>query len=93
MLYAFCETYNIPFKRCGKLIVVHDDAEIPLETLRERGAANGVEGLDIVDAVHSRTRTSRQCARGAVLAALWNPRTEALVRTLARLCVDGDVAS
>ena len=30
MLYAFCETYNIPFKRCGKLIVVHDDAEIPL---------------------------------------------------------------
>jgi L-2-hydroxyglutarate oxidase LhgO len=94
MLYAFCETYNIPFKRCGKLIVVHDDAEIPaLETLRQRGAANGAEGLDIVDAAFIRGREPHVHAR----AALFSPHSgileaEALVRTLSRLCVDGDVA-
>jgi L-2-hydroxyglutarate oxidase LhgO len=94
MLYEFCETYQIPFTRCGKLIVVHDDAEIPaLETLRARGVANGVEGLDIVDAAFIRGREPHVHAR----AALFSPHSgileaEALVRTLARLCVDADVA-
>jgi L-2-hydroxyglutarate oxidase LhgO len=94
LLYAFCETYNIPFTRCGKLVVAHDDAEISaLDTLRERGAANGVEGLDIVDAAFIRDREPHVRAR----AALFSPHSgileaEALVRTLARLCADNDVA-
>jgi glycerol-3-phosphate dehydrogenase len=94
MLYAFCETYNIPFKRCGKLVVVHDGEDISaLETLRQRGAANGVEGLDIVDAAFIRGREPHVHAH----AALFSPHSgileaEALVRTLARLCVDNDVA-
>lgn len=94
MLYEFCETHQIPFTRCGKLIVVPDDAEIPaLETLRTRGVANGVEGLDIVDAAFIRRREPHVQAR----AALFSPQSgileaEALVRTLARLCVDADVA-
>jgi L-2-hydroxyglutarate oxidase LhgO len=94
MLYEFCETHQIPFTRCGKLIVVADDAEIPaLETLRTRGVANGVEGLDIVDAAFIRRREPHVQAR----AALFSPQSgileaEALVRTLARLCVDADVA-
>jgi len=28
MLYEFCEVHGIPFKRCGKLIVAHDLAEV-----------------------------------------------------------------
>jgi glycerol-3-phosphate dehydrogenase len=44
MLYAFCESYGVPFKRCGKLIVAHDDSEVAaLERLRAGGEANGVE--------------------------------------------------
>ena len=35
MLYEFCAAYDVPFKRCGKLIVVHSDEEVAaLETLR-----------------------------------------------------------
>jgi glycerol-3-phosphate dehydrogenase len=94
MLYELCETYQIPFKRCGKLVVVHDDGEITaLETLRERGVANGVEDLEIVDAAFIRGREPHVHAR----AALFSPHSgileaEALVRTLARLCVEEDVA-
>jgi L-2-hydroxyglutarate oxidase LhgO len=94
MLYEFCETYHVPFKQCGKLVVVHDDAGIPaLDQLRQRGMANGVEGLAIVDAAFIRGREPHVHAH----AALFSPQSgileaEALVRTLARLCVEDDVA-
>src|SRR5829696_6231445 len=43
MLYEFCEAHRVPFSRCGKLIVAHNDEESArLETLRARGEANGV---------------------------------------------------
>src|SRR6186713_3625864 len=51
MLYEFCETYGVPYKRCGKLVVAHDQAEVAtLENLLACGEANGVEGLTIVGA-------------------------------------------
>src|SRR5919204_6501174 len=49
LLYEFCERYDVPHRRCGKLIVAHDDSELhELEALRKRGDVNGVEGLEIV---------------------------------------------
>lgn len=40
---AFCEREGIPFARCGKVIVATRNDELPhLQTLLERGAANGV---------------------------------------------------
>ncbi len=40
---AFCEAEGIPFARCGKVIVAtRDDELLRLETLYERGMANGV---------------------------------------------------
>jgi glycerol-3-phosphate dehydrogenase len=94
MLYEFCETYHVPYKRCGKLVVAHDHAEVAtLERLRSCGEANGVQGLTIVGTEFIRAREPHVAAH----AALFSPNTgileaEALVRTLARLCTEGDVA-
>ena len=88
LLYEFCERHGVPFRRCGKLVVAHDDSELAtLEALRARGEANGAEGLQIVDARFIRAREPHAFAR----AALYSPNSgileaEALVRTLARLC-------
>ena len=93
LLYAFCERYGVPFKRTGKLIVADDEAGCTaLEKLAEKGRANGVEGLELVDAAFIRAREPHVRAR----AALFSPNSgileaEALVRTLARLCAEDDV--
>ena len=102
LLFEFCETYGVPYRRCGKLIVAADtdldadasgDELAALALLKARGDANGVEGLEIVDAAFIRRREPHVAAS----AALYSPNTgileaEALVRTLARLCGDADVA-
>jgi L-2-hydroxyglutarate oxidase LhgO len=94
LLYEFCDTYGVPHKRCGKLIVAStiDDAEA-LETLRSLGEANGVSGLEIVDKRFIRAREPH--VRAAM--ALYSPNTgiveaEALIRALERLCADHDAA-
>jgi L-2-hydroxyglutarate oxidase LhgO len=94
LLYDFCTAHHVPHARCGKLIVAHDDHEIAaLESFRERGIANGVEGLVLLDAAAIRAREPHVRAT----AALFSPNTgileaEALVKTLARLCAEEGVA-
>jgi len=86
LLYEFCERYDVPHRKCGKLIVAHDEDEIDqLEALKARGEANGVEGLELVDRAFI---DEREPAVSAV-AALWSPETgvvnaEELVKTLLR---------
>ena len=94
MLYDFCAAYGVAHRRCGKLIVAQSDAErASLDTLRARGEANGVKGLEIVDERFIRAREPHVRA----VAALYSPNTgiveaEDLIRTLARLCADRDAA-
>jgi (S)-2-hydroxyglutarate dehydrogenase len=39
----FCDTHDIPYEQCGKLIVATDESELPrLHALRERAIANGL---------------------------------------------------
>jgi L-2-hydroxyglutarate oxidase LhgO len=93
LLYEFCARHGVPHVRSGKLIVAHDESEIrQLEALRERGAANGVEGLAIVDRAFI---ASREPAVSAVTA-LWSPdsgivNAEELVKALLRTGADAGV--
>jgi L-2-hydroxyglutarate oxidase LhgO len=85
-LYEFCQQHAVPHKRCGKLIVAHDEEEIrQLEALQARGNANGVEDLRMVDRAFI---DAREPAVSGV-AALWSPHSgivdaEELVKTLLR---------
>jgi len=89
-LYEFCARHNVPHKKCGKLIVAHDAGEIEqLESLKKRGDANGVEGLEIVD----RAVIDRREPAVSGIAALWSPETgvvnaEELVKALLRAAAD-----
>jgi L-2-hydroxyglutarate oxidase LhgO len=48
-LTAFCQKHEIPYERCGKVVVATTTAELPrLEELFRRGVANGVEGLEMI---------------------------------------------
>jgi L-2-hydroxyglutarate oxidase LhgO len=50
LLRQFCDEHGIKYEMCGKLIVATSEAELPrLEELYKRGAANGVEGLQMID--------------------------------------------
>ena len=71
-LTARCERLRIPHRRTGKLVVATTPAEVEaLERLRELGTANGVPGLEILDAAALRAR--EPAVQG--LAALWSPAT------------------
>jgi L-2-hydroxyglutarate oxidase LhgO len=45
-MLAFCRTHGIAHDQCGKIVVATEAGELPrLETLWERGNANGLQGL------------------------------------------------
>jgi L-2-hydroxyglutarate oxidase len=49
LMMQFCEANGIPYDRCGKLIIATSESELgPLQTLYERGTANGILGLEMV---------------------------------------------
>ena len=46
LLYRFCETNNIPFKKCGKIVLATSESELDaLDQLYKRGIANGLTGI------------------------------------------------
>ncbi|MFH0796822.1 MAG: NAD(P)/FAD-dependent oxidoreductase [Candidatus Omnitrophota bacterium] len=50
LLYEYCERYNIPCAKPGKLIVATGESEIPfLEEISHRGKESGVEGLRFLE--------------------------------------------
>ena len=49
-MVEFCAQHAIPYEVCGKLIVATKQEEVPrLDELHERGVANGLTGLRIVE--------------------------------------------
>ena len=71
-LVQFCQENEIEYELCGKTIVATDEAELGrLENLYERGVANGVEGLELIDQERLHEIEPHTCG----VKALWAPNT------------------
>ncbi len=71
LMLQFCEEHGIRVDRCGKVVVATSDAELPrLQTLYERGAANGV-AVEMIDPARLRELEPHASA----LRAIWSPST------------------
>ncbi|MBI3702712.1 MAG: NAD(P)/FAD-dependent oxidoreductase [Rhizobiales bacterium] len=49
MLYAYCASHGVPHRKCGKLMVATNDAELAkIEAIAAQGRSNDVEGLEMI---------------------------------------------
>ncbi|HEX7759945.1 MAG TPA: NAD(P)/FAD-dependent oxidoreductase [Caulobacteraceae bacterium] len=54
-LYAFLDDHNVAYRKCGKLVVATQDAEIErLEAIGAQAAANDVEGMQTLTGAQAR---------------------------------------
>jgi L-2-hydroxyglutarate oxidase LhgO len=68
LLYAFCRDYNVPHRRCGKLIVAADETEVAkLAALEAQAKANGVDDLVWLTGEEARTLEPALKAERALL--------------------------
>jgi len=55
LLYEFCASHGVPHRKCGKLIVATEDAEVgKMEAILRQGALNGVENFELIDGAAAR---------------------------------------
>ena len=88
LLYPFLEARGIGVRRCGKLVVATDDAEIPkIEALAQRAMDNDVEGIALLDS----TQTRALCPDLRACAALWSPQTGVFDSHGLMLALQGDI--
>lgn len=87
-LYTYCEAHGVSVRRCGKLIVATDEAQLPkLEAIAQTASANGVEDLQWLDAEQAkRLEPALRCA-----AALLSPSTGILDTHAFMLSLQGEI--
>jgi (S)-2-hydroxyglutarate dehydrogenase len=72
LLERFCEEHDVPFERCGKIVVATNEEEVPrLDELERRGQANGLGGVRRIGAEELREHEPH----AAGIAALFVPET------------------
>src|SRR5438034_7037111 len=72
LMYEFCASHGVPHRKCGKLIVATEDAEVAkMETILQQGQANGVENFYMIDGPRARALEPAL----ACVAALHSPET------------------
>ncbi len=88
LLYDFCESHGVPYRKCGKLIVATSDPETEkIEQIAALGRRNGVEGLEMLTGAAAReTEPALACT-----AALWSPETGIVDSHAYMLALQGDL--
>jgi L-2-hydroxyglutarate oxidase LhgO len=72
LMKSFCEKNGIAVETCGKVIIATSQEEVPrLKTLYERGVANGVPGVAMIDMARLRELEPHASA----VAAIHSPQT------------------
>jgi len=68
MLYAFCQEFGVPHKRCGKLLVAVNEGEVgKLAALKAQADANGVTDLTWLSGAEARALEPALVAERALL--------------------------
>jgi L-2-hydroxyglutarate oxidase LhgO len=68
MLYAFCASHGVPHRKCGKLVVATNEAELDkVETIRTQAGINGVEGVEMIGGNAARAMEPELFCIGALL--------------------------
>jgi L-2-hydroxyglutarate oxidase LhgO len=68
LLYAFCASHGVPHRKCGKLVVATNAAELAkIETIAAQGEINGVEGLELIGGNAARALEPELACIGALL--------------------------
>ena len=68
MLYEFCASHGVPHRKCGKLIVATDAAELAkIEAILAQGKINDVEGLELIGGNAARALEPELSCVGALL--------------------------
>ena len=86
----FCAEHGVPHRNTGKLVVATAKEQEPtLEELMDRGKANGVEGLRIVDASAIRAREPHIAGTAAIeVPSTGIVASEELVKAYARIAME-----
>jgi L-2-hydroxyglutarate oxidase LhgO len=72
MLYDFCASHGVAHKKCGKLVVATNDAELAkVEGIAAQAQANGVENTEIIGGNAARAMEQELSCIGA----LWSQET------------------
>lgn len=67
-LYAFLESHKVDYRRCGKLVVATEAAEVErIEAIFQQATANGVEGLEHLTGAQARAMEPGLNAHAAIL--------------------------
>jgi L-2-hydroxyglutarate oxidase LhgO len=67
MLYDFCASHSVRHRKCGKLVVATNEAELAkVETIWTQAQANGVEGLEMIGGNAARALEAELSCVGAL---------------------------
>ena len=87
-LYDFCASHGVPHRKCGKLIVAANTAEVAkIESIAKQGTINGVEGLELIGGKAARALEPELSCIGA----LHSPETGIIDSHAFMLALRGDI--
>lgn len=88
MLYEFCASHGVPHRKCGKLIVATNDAEMEkINAIEAQGRINGVERLEMLGGNVARALEPELTCVGALL----SPETGIIDSHSYMLALRGDI--